>query len=125
MVPARIRGRSERGSRARPSELGDTEGAARCRDRARGGARRPRPVRCEARARMDGAHRAGRSATGRARGSAEKDFALIRILGLLGLLLLSQPALAHKPSDSYLVLKAEGATIAGQWDIALRDLEYA
>ena len=35
------------------------------------------------------------------------------------------PAQAHKPSDSYLVLKVESARIAGQWDIALRDLEYA
>ena len=33
-------------------------------------------------------------------------------------------ALAHKPSDSYLTVKA-GTTIKGQWDIALRDLEYA
>ena len=35
------------------------------------------------------------------------------------------PAHAHKPSDSYLTLKVEGATIDGQWDIALRDLDYA
>lgn len=34
---------------------------------------------------------------------------------------------AHKPSDSYLSLKAApgGAQIVGQWDIALRDFEYA
>jgi len=32
---------------------------------------------------------------------------------------------AHKPSDSYLHLKLEGARITGQWDIALRDLEQA
>ena len=41
------------------------------------------------------------------------------------LLLLSFNALAHKPSDSYLALRVEGAHIRGQWDIALRDLEYA
>jgi len=35
------------------------------------------------------------------------------------------PAQAHKPSDSYLVMKAEGPTLAGQWDIALRDLDFA
>jgi hypothetical protein len=35
------------------------------------------------------------------------------------------PAHAHKPSDSYLSLKAEGQTISGQWDIALRDLDFA
>lgn len=51
---------------------------------------------------------------------------MIRILALLILLLtLPQPALAHKPSDSYLVLQAEGSNISGQWDIALRDLEHA
>jgi len=32
---------------------------------------------------------------------------------------------AHKPSDSYLSLRVEGATITGQWDIALRDLDFA
>lgn len=32
---------------------------------------------------------------------------------------------AHKPSDSYLILKTDGATIQGQWDIALRDLDFA
>ena len=34
-------------------------------------------------------------------------------------------ALAHKPSDSYLTLDLRGPTLQGQWDIALRDLEYA
>lgn len=32
---------------------------------------------------------------------------------------------AHKPSDSYLSLKIEGDKVAGQWDIALRDLDFA
>ena len=32
---------------------------------------------------------------------------------------------AHKPSDSYLTLRIDGAGIQGQWDIALRDLEQA
>lgn len=32
---------------------------------------------------------------------------------------------AHKPSDSYLSLGIESNTIAGQWDIALRDLDFA
>jgi len=44
--------------------------------------------------------------------------------GLL-LLLLSCAAWAHKPSDSYLTLKVDGAQVAGQWDIALRDLDFA
>ncbi len=41
------------------------------------------------------------------------------------LLLLAGLAHAHKPSDSYLTLYADGRTLRGQWDIALRDLEYA
>ncbi len=46
---------------------------------------------------------------------------------LLTLLLCFAGALAHahKPSDSYLVVKAGSDRIEGQWDIALRDLEYA
>jgi hypothetical protein len=44
---------------------------------------------------------------------------------LLALLLAAGSAQAHKPSDSYLTLHADGRTLRGQWDIALRDLEYA
>ncbi len=32
---------------------------------------------------------------------------------------------AHKPSDSYLSLTVNGGTVTGQWDIALRDLDFA
>ncbi|HBP87999.1 MAG TPA: HupE/UreJ family protein [Nitrospirales bacterium] len=39
--------------------------------------------------------------------------------------LCSDIAVAHKPSDSYLRLAIEESTIQGQWDIALRDLDYA
>ena len=35
------------------------------------------------------------------------------------------PAQAHKPSDSYLSLNVQGDSITGQWDIALRDLDFA
>ena len=35
------------------------------------------------------------------------------------------PAQAHKPSDSYLSLTTQGENITGQWDIALRDLDFA
>lgn len=35
------------------------------------------------------------------------------------------PALAHKPSDSYLALTVDGSVVRGQWDIALRDLDFA
>ena len=41
------------------------------------------------------------------------------------LLLMSAPASAHKPSDSYLSLSVQGTQVQGQWDIALRDLDYA
>lgn len=39
--------------------------------------------------------------------------------------LLHGAAWAHKPSDSYLTLDVEAGTIHGQWDIALRDLDFA
>jgi hypothetical protein len=35
------------------------------------------------------------------------------------------PAAAHKPSDSYLTLWVQGKQVTGQWDIALRDLDFA
>jgi HupE / UreJ protein len=46
---------------------------------------------------------------------------------LLALLLLFvlPTAWAHKPSDSYLTIQVKAATIEGQWDIALRDLDFA
>jgi len=34
-------------------------------------------------------------------------------------------ALAHKPSDSYLAIRVEGENVSGQWDIAVRDLDFA
>jgi hypothetical protein len=39
----------------------------------------------------------------------------------------SLPAMAHKPSDAYLRLTLEqgSADVRGEWDIALRDLDYA
>ena len=45
---------------------------------------------------------------------------------LFGLvLLLSLPVMAHKASDSYLVLDVKGSEVSGQWDIALRDIDFA
>ena len=41
------------------------------------------------------------------------------------LFILSNPALAHKASDSYLRLDVQGQQITGQWDIALRDIDFA
>jgi len=43
----------------------------------------------------------------------------------LFLLLVAPHARAHKPSDSYLSIHADKLAISGQWDIALRDLEFA
>jgi len=49
---------------------------------------------------------------------------------LLQLLLLlcawaAMPAMAHKASDSYLVLQVKGREVSGQWDVALRDIDFA
>lgn len=41
------------------------------------------------------------------------------------LLLIALPVLAHKASDSYLVLDIKGDAVSGQWDIALRDIDFA
>ena len=48
-----------------------------------------------------------------------------RLVLFLLVCLNSGGALAHKPSDSYLTVYADGQSLKGQWDIALRDLEYA
>ena len=51
-----------------------------------------------------------------------------RLAGLAlaaGLLFACGLVQAHKPSDSYLAFEIDGNRITGQWDIALRDFEYA
>ena len=48
-----------------------------------------------------------------------------RTLAAILLALASQGAFAHKPSDSYLAISVEGTDVRGQWDIALRDLDFA
>ncbi len=48
-----------------------------------------------------------------------------RLIFLIISLLLSLPAWAHKPSDSYLSLSVQNDHVEGQWDIALRDLNDA
>jgi hypothetical protein len=50
---------------------------------------------------------------------------MLRTLLLSLLLCLATPAWAHKPSDSYLTLDVAGQQVKGQWDIALRDLDFA
>jgi len=49
----------------------------------------------------------------------------MRLLAALVLALAAQFAQAHKPSDSYLAVLAEEGGLRGQWDIALRDLDFA
>lgn len=47
---------------------------------------------------------------------------------LLGLAFVSAPAFAHKESDAYLTLRTDPGNdhvLKGQWDIALRDLDFA
>ena len=50
---------------------------------------------------------------------------LRQFIAALGVLCAAAAAQAHKPSDSYLTLKVDGISISGQWDIALRDLDFA
>ena len=51
---------------------------------------------------------------------------MMRYLLVLPLLLcLHLTAWAHKASDSYLVVTAQGAAVAVQWDIAVRDIDFA
>jgi hypothetical protein len=49
----------------------------------------------------------------------------MRGLLLLACFLWSITAHAHKPSDSYLTLTIDANQVDGQWDIALRDLDFA
>lgn len=49
----------------------------------------------------------------------------MRLIWLLLCTLLAMPANAHKASDSYLVLNVKGQEVSGQWDIALRDIDFA
>ena len=49
----------------------------------------------------------------------------IRQILVVLLALCALPALAHKASDSYLQFKVNGAQVSGQWDIALRDIDFA
>jgi len=50
---------------------------------------------------------------------------MIRALLTVCALLLAGGVAAHKPSDAYLTVERNGATLQGQWDIALRDLDNA
>jgi len=50
---------------------------------------------------------------------------LARVLLAFLIALCAFPALPHKASDSYLVVNVKGNEISGQWDIALRDIDFA
>ncbi len=50
---------------------------------------------------------------------------LLRVLLCILLASFASPAMAHKASDSYLVLSVKGQEVSGQWDIALRDIDFA
>ncbi len=50
---------------------------------------------------------------------------MLRACIVAWLLCLAASAWAHKPSDSYLAVTVNGPQISGQWDIALRDLDFA
>ncbi len=51
--------------------------------------------------------------------------ALLCALFAAALAFAAPSARAHKPSDSYLAIVAAESGLAGQWDIALRDLDFA
>ena len=48
-----------------------------------------------------------------------------RLAILVALLVCQVTAWAHKASDSYLVLDLTGSAVTAQWDIALRDIDFA
>lgn len=62
--------------------------------------------------------------TGRALGMRLRALLLAALLSIAGLGAIPS-AHAHKPSDSYLTLDADGSRIDVRWDIALRDLDFA
>ena len=50
---------------------------------------------------------------------------LARAVAMAWLLLMAGAALAHKSSDSYLTVQAQADQVSVQWDIALRDIQFA
>ena len=48
-----------------------------------------------------------------------------RAVAMAWLVLMAGTALAHKSSDSYLTVQAQGDQVSVQWDIALRDIQFA
>ena len=79
----------------------------------------------QAMAGRDGIRISGGRHPGRRRHAERRNETLDRDAGDAAGRVSSAPAHAHKPSDSYLTLTVEGDRIDGQWDIALRDLDFA
>jgi hypothetical protein len=50
---------------------------------------------------------------------------MLRLALLCALVCAHAAAWAHKASDSYLVVNAQGSAVTVQWDIALRDIDFA
>ena len=50
---------------------------------------------------------------------------VMRAVAMAWLLLAAGAALAHKSSDSYLAVQVQGDQVSVQWDIALRDIQFA
>ena len=50
---------------------------------------------------------------------------VVRVVTMAWLVLMAGTALAHKSSDSYLTVQAQGDQVSVQWDIALRDIQFA
>jgi HupE / UreJ protein len=50
---------------------------------------------------------------------------LVLLTAVVFMIGMTVPSSAHKSSDSYLSLRLNGSEIVGQWDVALRDLDYA
>jgi HupE / UreJ protein len=50
---------------------------------------------------------------------------IVGLVALCSSLFIVSPAHAHKPSDSYLSIEVGEKGVSGQWDIALRDLDFA
>ena len=50
---------------------------------------------------------------------------VVRVVTMAWLVLMAGTALAHKSSDSYLTVQVQGEQVSVQWDIALRDIQFA
>ena len=50
---------------------------------------------------------------------------VVQAMAMAWLVLMAGAAQAHKSSDSYLAVRAQGDQVSVQWDIALRDIQFA